>query len=210
MSWAAYRETTREENAAYCLMGMFDVNMPLLYGEGPKAFQRLQQEILKQSHDESLLVWNCNGTRPCLAAVSHNPGLLIAPSPACFATSMNVYSKDRSSSVLPWSVTSQGLDLEAQAYRLSFFNRIDMYMIQLNCHRILPAGESACMLYLLRHFPASQLPGHPTQVDVRCAPDDDMLQPERSFRCSEGEPVGLTRFQIRSKMSYDTLQRIYL
>jgi hypothetical protein len=41
MSWAANRETTRTEDVAYCLMGIFDVNMPLLYGEGNKAFIRL-------------------------------------------------------------------------------------------------------------------------------------------------------------------------
>jgi hypothetical protein len=38
MSWAANRETTRTEDIAYCLMGLFGVNMPLLYGEGRNAF----------------------------------------------------------------------------------------------------------------------------------------------------------------------------
>jgi hypothetical protein len=41
MSWAANRNTTRVEDAAYCLLGIFGVNMPLLYGEGEKAFLRL-------------------------------------------------------------------------------------------------------------------------------------------------------------------------
>jgi hypothetical protein len=42
MSWASKRNTTREEDEAYCLMGIFDVNIPLLYGEGGvKAFVRL-------------------------------------------------------------------------------------------------------------------------------------------------------------------------
>src|SRR6478735_5744653 len=34
MSWASMRYTTRIEDMAYCLLGIFDVNMPLLYGEG--------------------------------------------------------------------------------------------------------------------------------------------------------------------------------
>ena len=38
MSWASRRATTRHEDVAYCLLGLFDVNMPLLYGEGEKAF----------------------------------------------------------------------------------------------------------------------------------------------------------------------------
>lgn len=54
MSWAARRQTTREEDLAYCLMGIFNVNMPLLYGEGSKAFIRLQEEIMRETRDDSL------------------------------------------------------------------------------------------------------------------------------------------------------------
>ena len=41
MSWAAKRVTTRLEDRAYCLMGLFEVNMPLIHGEGERAFFRL-------------------------------------------------------------------------------------------------------------------------------------------------------------------------
>ncbi|KAK0753788.1 heterokaryon incompatibility protein-domain-containing protein [Schizothecium vesticola] len=41
MSWAARRETTRVEDTAYCLLGLFNINMSLLYGEGSNAFYRL-------------------------------------------------------------------------------------------------------------------------------------------------------------------------
>lgn len=57
MSWASERVTTRKEDMAYCLLGIFDVNMPLLYGESTKAFDRLQEEILKRTYDHSLLAW---------------------------------------------------------------------------------------------------------------------------------------------------------
>ncbi|KAL7784636.1 heterokaryon incompatibility domain-containing protein [Trichoderma ceciliae] len=57
MNWAANRQTTREEDIAYCLMGIFDVNMPMMYGEGRKAFLRLQEEIVKQTRDDSLFAW---------------------------------------------------------------------------------------------------------------------------------------------------------
>lgn len=56
--WAAKRKTTRIEDRAYSLMGLFGVNMPLLYGEGYKAFQRLQEEIVKQTGDQSILAFN--------------------------------------------------------------------------------------------------------------------------------------------------------
>ena len=57
MSWASRRTTTRTEDIAYCLLGVFDVNMPLLYGEGAKAFTRLQEKILQRTNDESLFAW---------------------------------------------------------------------------------------------------------------------------------------------------------
>jgi hypothetical protein len=41
MSWASNRQTTRTEDMAYCLLGIFGINMPLLYGEGSRAFIRL-------------------------------------------------------------------------------------------------------------------------------------------------------------------------
>lgn len=62
MSWAAKRETTREEDLAYCLLGIFGINMPMLYGERSRAFKRLQEEIMKMSGDASLLAWDYSGT----------------------------------------------------------------------------------------------------------------------------------------------------
>jgi hypothetical protein len=57
MSWAATRNTTRVEDEAYCLLGIFGVNMPMIYGEGAKAYLRLQEEIAKDSGDVSLFAW---------------------------------------------------------------------------------------------------------------------------------------------------------
>jgi hypothetical protein len=53
MSWARNRETKREEDMAYCLLGIFNIYMPLLYGEGVEnAFRRLWDEISKLSKGE--------------------------------------------------------------------------------------------------------------------------------------------------------------
>ena len=53
MLWAARRETKREEDAAYSLLGVFDIHMPLIYGEGrKKALIRLQKEIRESLKDE--------------------------------------------------------------------------------------------------------------------------------------------------------------
>jgi len=54
MRWAQNRETTREEDEAYSLMGLFGVFIPILYGEGKqRAFERLREEIDKRSKDPS-------------------------------------------------------------------------------------------------------------------------------------------------------------
>ncbi|KAK0376891.1 HET domain-containing protein [Colletotrichum limetticola] len=57
MSWAAHRRTTRVEDRAYSLLGLFDIHIPMIYGEGRKAFQRLQEEIAKETDDLSLFAW---------------------------------------------------------------------------------------------------------------------------------------------------------
>ena len=57
MHWASERSTTRIEDEAYCLFGIFGINMPTLYGEGRNAFYRLQEEILRTSTDTSLFAW---------------------------------------------------------------------------------------------------------------------------------------------------------
>ncbi|KAI6103976.1 heterokaryon incompatibility protein-domain-containing protein, partial [Pisolithus croceorrhizus] len=57
MSWAADRKTSRVEDRAYSLLGLFGVSMPMLYGEGKRAFQRIQLEIMRASNDHSIFAW---------------------------------------------------------------------------------------------------------------------------------------------------------
>ncbi|KAK3935467.1 hypothetical protein QBC46DRAFT_50704 [Diplogelasinospora grovesii] len=46
--WAETRQTTREEDWAYCLLGIFGIFMPLIYGEGKAhAVRRLKKEIVE-------------------------------------------------------------------------------------------------------------------------------------------------------------------
>ena len=98
MSWASHRQTSRPEDIAYSLLGLFDVNMPLLYGEGEyKAFQRLQYEIVRSRRDESIFAWSMpvEETDEILplygieSSIVPAPGLL-APSPGYFAESGDI------------------------------------------------------------------------------------------------------------------------
>ncbi|KAF5572170.1 beta transducin [Fusarium pseudoanthophilum] len=86
MSWASSRITTRKEDAAYCLLGLFNLNMPLLYGEGDKAFLRLQEAIVRQSKDQSVLLWRA---RPDVAPQGFAPGCL-APSSSAFKEPVHI------------------------------------------------------------------------------------------------------------------------
>jgi hypothetical protein len=104
MSWAAYRNTTRVEDRAYCLMGLFGINMPLLYGEGERAFVRLQLQILEQSDDESLFAWEH------YTQTDTTSGLL-ASSPFSFRNSGDVIPQSFISRP-PYSMTNRGLRMD--------------------------------------------------------------------------------------------------
>lgn len=64
MSWASTRHTTRVEDMAYSMLGIFDINMPLLYGEGRRAFLRLQKEVLTREVDFTILLWSRLASKP--------------------------------------------------------------------------------------------------------------------------------------------------
>ncbi|KAK3369426.1 heterokaryon incompatibility protein-domain-containing protein [Lasiosphaeria ovina] len=107
MSWAAGRQTTRLEDVAYCLMGLFGVHMPLLYGEGSRAFLRLQEETIKLRHDQSILAWKSPYVRPLGTEFES----LFAPSPDYFEKTADVsLPKPR----LPMSLSTAGLSLDVR------------------------------------------------------------------------------------------------
>lgn len=77
---------------AYCLLGIFAINMPLLYGEGTKAFLRLQEEILKITDDQSIFAWRDPTAKPYRDDYPEecNPQGLLAPSPELFQYSKSI------------------------------------------------------------------------------------------------------------------------
>jgi hypothetical protein len=103
MTWASNRSTTRAEDLAYRLMGLFGVNMPMPHGEGDKAFVRRQEEIMKVSADHSLFAWESSASN----------GSLLASSPAAFTNSSNI-SPLPSSGTLSGAITvnNKGIHLE--------------------------------------------------------------------------------------------------
>lgn len=117
MSWAAGRQTTKIEDLAYCLFGIFDVNMPLLYGEEEKAFLRLQEEILKNTMDLTILAWTMPkrgaefADKAEASRVSTYSGVF-AQSPSCFHSSGNLDSLTNQM-LKDLHVSNRGLRLDA-------------------------------------------------------------------------------------------------
>jgi hypothetical protein len=104
MSWAAGRKTTRTEDRAYSLLGIFGINMPLIYGEKETSFLRLQEEIMKVSDDQSLFAWRSPDMR----------GGLLATSPDAFAESGNIieFTPPSTLSSNPLTVSGRGIHLD--------------------------------------------------------------------------------------------------
>lgn len=111
LSWAAKRQTTRVEDMAYSLFGILNVNMPLLYGEGGRAFLRLQEEVVKRSTDQSLFAWDA----PPGLIDSHEQ--LLAPTPACFMNSGRIRQRVGSGSKSKFWLSNKGLEIELPVMR---------------------------------------------------------------------------------------------
>ncbi|KAK3615629.1 hypothetical protein LTR56_026471 [Elasticomyces elasticus] len=141
MSWAARRRTTRVEDEAYCLLGLFDINMPLLYGEGRNAFFRLQREIIDRYEDESIFAWM--DAHPTQGGPRDKIVPLLAPHPSWFVYLSRI-STERTvlENRQPYRMTNRGLEIEASAIEFSGlpgYDRADsslgkeLLVIRMNC-----------------------------------------------------------------------------
>ncbi|KAK3711883.1 hypothetical protein LTR37_009401 [Vermiconidia calcicola] len=140
MSWAARRRTSRVEDEAYCLLGIFDINMPLIYGEGRRAFLRLQEEIIKRSADQSIFAWSISGEDSFCSGI-------LAGSPRFFGRSGDV---ETTALGLPYAITNRGLQLRATSWKIPESESdlptasdaangspasTGLYLLELNCGR---------------------------------------------------------------------------
>lgn len=146
-SWASRRNTSRIEDAAYCLLRIFNLSMPLLYGEGEKAFLRLQEEIMKHSEDRSLFTWvkpkegGSTGNWSSLQAWTRSHGFeqtsdsgLLAPSPRCFTLEVQAQFgfsaiDHHTAFTKPYSMMNKGLCIPLQLAVLDPQN--DIYVVDL-------------------------------------------------------------------------------
>ncbi|ETS74971.1 hypothetical protein PFICI_13455 [Pestalotiopsis fici W106-1] len=111
MSWASQRQTTRIEDTAYCLLGIFGINMPLLYGERERAFLRLQEELIKKTSDLTLLAWESSDQNITAEFCD-----VFASSPSVFANSGQIKLAWNEESP-QWTLTSKGLEVYDEIYQ---------------------------------------------------------------------------------------------
>jgi hypothetical protein len=124
LSWFSNRTTTRLEDMAYCMLGIFELNMPLLYGEGSKAFMRLQEEIMKVSDDYSLFCWTWN--------TPQNRGGFLSKVPSEFRYAGRFVPKQEDKRPAPYTFTNAGLSIRLQilhGWKSSFIGilRVDYF-----------------------------------------------------------------------------------
>ena len=122
MSWASKRKTTRVEDISYCLLGIFGVHMPMLYGEGENAFRRLQEEIIKVSNDQSLFAWGSE-----VENWGEAVGLL-AKSPSQFRNSGNIVPYN-SGQDISYAITNTGLRITLPFSRFSEWGSLTNFKI---------------------------------------------------------------------------------
>ncbi|KAK2770905.1 HET domain-containing protein [Colletotrichum kahawae] len=115
MSWAASRKTKRIEDRAYSLLGVFNINMPMIYGEGHKAFRRLQEEIARETNDLSLFAWRV--PHPTESESQMFRGLF-ARSPSEFSSCATITkSVIRHDTQQEFSLTNKGVRIQTKLYK---------------------------------------------------------------------------------------------
>ncbi|KAI1773186.1 heterokaryon incompatibility protein-domain-containing protein [Hypoxylon cercidicola] len=142
MSWAAKRSTKREEDIAYSLLGIFGVNMPMLYGEGgEKAFMRLQEQIIKDNNDLTILAWE---DAKC--------DKILARSPVSFVNGGKIQSNQSQRYNPEFQLTNKGLRINVRLWTRAL--NPDFNFLNLKCYDTdQPPGTGPLGLYLLQITP---------------------------------------------------------
>lgn len=112
MRWASRRETTRIEDVAYALIGIFDITIPISYGEGPWAFHRLMEGIAQRCSEPGFFAWAGDASPYSLALpsspASYGMPALDSQMETCLRLTGSVFEEvgDRS-----YSITKLGLQV---------------------------------------------------------------------------------------------------
>jgi hypothetical protein len=179
MSWVSGRETTRIEDWAYCMLGIFGVNMPPMYGEGSKAFVRLQLEI---SHNESIFAWQSD---PKDAEKYPERGLLAChPKEFRYAGNIDSYAFDQERP--PYSMTNKGLQISVSTFLHNVGSEYkrgsEILEVPLNCQRL---GGNGPLVIFLKQKVRSDTRGKKPQT-ARISPDVLVTRSPNHYKREKG------------------------
>lgn len=169
MSWARNRTTTHPEDMAYCLFDLSEVYMPLIYGEGDRAFLRLQEEIVRRSDDESIFAWSHTYQSP--RDTRHLSGLF-APHPNRFPAANPAFPYDISKR-RAFRVTHKGVEMETSLLRLKNGAHLLRLMCAVTPHNAVEWKH--CMLILQMVSEGNFVRKHLTDWERLEEPYDDLL-----------------------------------
>jgi ankyrin repeat protein len=160
MSWAAKRVTKRKEDNAYCLLGIFDVMMPMIYGEGGQAFSRLQQEIMRETRDDSILAWGLNLTGPTPSnSTEVISGGVLAAAPSDFVNCGHIVSREHyNTPINSFEISGGSLQVHLPLFTTS-------------------AGETFGLLKCGPGHNAEQVVGIPLNIVMSREPFDEYVRP---------------------------------
>lgn len=197
MSWASKRNTSRAEDTAYCLLGLLGISMPMLYGEGSRAFIRVQEELVKEYDDDSIFAWGYDSE-------DHGAQYLgfLAPSPALFAGCRDIYPRqshlpERSE---PTIVTSRGLRFKGVLYPIAIQ---DVQVLPLNCKYVdydAVPGERVGIIVSQMHGSGSTYGRVDSRRPIRFMPDFRDRTPEMTIFASKSG-AGFEAFGMRGQHS---------
>ena len=171
MSWMANRVTTKVEDTAYALLGLFEVRIQTDYGEGSAAFTRLQETLIErqEDQDESIFAWT-DPTKQLLirkpASETNNEKLkfygLLAPWPSCFAnmSSTVANSEGNRMSRIPYNIHNKGVVFHLPAFSPNHENGLHWnnlrakkrtkYDLSLNCWIVGKEDKGSITIHLVR------------------------------------------------------------
>jgi hypothetical protein len=166
LSWAAQRDTTRKEDLAYCLLGIFGVAMPMIYGEGgSQAFLRLQEQIMRTTRDDSILAWGLSLKGPSSSGSTQiTPGRILAAAPSDFVNCRHIVSR------INFATPSNSLDISGGSLRV--------------CLSLLTTstGETIGLLKCGPEHDTQKVVGIPLIATTSNEPSDEYIRPQG--RCS--------------------------
>jgi len=164
MSWAARRVTKRNEDTAYCLLGIFGVTMPMIYGEGDRAFRRLQEQIMKEIRDDSILAWGLNVTK---LASNHSTEVIsrgiLAGAPSDFTNCGQIVSREQS------ATATNSLDIFGSCLRL----HLSIFTTS--------ASETFGLLKCGPEHDTNQVVGIPLTTTTFREPSDEYFRPQGRY-----------------------------